>query len=98
MTMQIPDCPKAHPDAVLREEFAGQYLLFHLDSGAMLGINQTGAFIWRLLDGRACLTDITDRMVSFFKVSPATARKDLAAFLEKLAANDLLAGKHGEAA
>ena len=82
--------PKAHPNVVLREEFAGQYLLFHADTGAMLGINRTGAFIWKQLDGRTSMADLTRRIDAAFQVPPATARRDLADFINRLSENHLL--------
>lgn len=93
--MPIPNYPKSHPDVVLREEFEGQYLLFHLETGAMIGVNQVGAFIWQHLDGHAAHSDITGKMVSSFRVSPQTARRDMATFLEILAAQNLLVSADG---
>ncbi len=88
--MPGPDCPKAHPDIVLREESEGQYLLFHLETGALMGLNHVGAFIWRHLDGQTPANDIIAEMVSFFEVSQATARADIDAFTAALTRKNLL--------
>lgn len=95
--MQIPDCPKSHSNVVLREEFEGRYLLFHLETGAMTGLNHVGAFIWRQLDGQTPTIDISAKMASFFQVSQATAQADIAAFTAALAKENLLAENPPEA-
>ncbi len=89
-TTQITNCPQSHPDVVLRQEFEGQYLLFHLETGEMTGINHAGAFIWRQLDGQTAIDVVVAKMVAFFQVSAETARSDMAAFMKTLVAKNLL--------
>jgi SynChlorMet cassette protein ScmD len=44
--------PIANPLIVLREEFDDWAILFDPDTGNAFGLNPTGVFIWKLLDGK----------------------------------------------
>jgi hypothetical protein len=44
--------PVANPLIVLREEFDDWAILFDPDTGNAFGLNPTGVFIWKLLDGK----------------------------------------------
>ena len=93
--MSIPVSPQASPNVVLREEFKGQYLLFHLETGSLTGLNPVGAFIWQQLDGQTDTSSLIDKMVSVFQVTRETAGADMAAFLEILADKQLLVTADG---
>lgn len=54
--------PIANPLIVLREEFDDWAILFDPDTGNAFGLNPTGVFIWKLLDGRHNPDDIVNRL------------------------------------
>jgi len=54
--------PIANPLIVLREEFDDWAILFDPDTGNAFGLNPTGVFIWKLLDGRHNPEDIVSRL------------------------------------
>jgi SynChlorMet cassette protein ScmD len=51
-----------NPSVVLREEFDNWAILFDPDSNVTLGINPTGAYIWRLMDGKRTVKEILDKL------------------------------------
>ncbi len=53
-------------------------------------LNQTGAHIWQLLDGRHTLAQIADELARAYAVSPSQAVDDVLAFIEQLAARGLV--------
>ena len=54
--------PVANPLIVLREEFDDWAILFDPDTGNAFGLNPTGVFIWKLLDGKHDAEDIVGRL------------------------------------
>jgi SynChlorMet cassette protein ScmD len=54
--------PVANPLVVLREEFDDWAILFDPDSGKAIGINPTGVFVWKLLDGKHSEEDIVKEL------------------------------------
>jgi len=54
--------PIANPLIVLREEFDDWAILFDPDTGNAFGLNPTGVFIWKLLDGTHNPEDIVNRL------------------------------------
>lgn len=54
--------PVANPLIVLREEFDDWAILFDPDTGNAFGLNPTGVFIWKLLDGKHNTDDIVSRL------------------------------------
>jgi len=89
--MIAPTNPTAHPNVVLREELEEFGLLYHLDTGQALGLNPTGAAIWRLLDGTRSRDEIVRQLSAHYQASPETVGPEVDAFLAKLAGHSLLA-------
>jgi SynChlorMet cassette protein ScmD len=54
--------PVANPLIVLREEFDDWAILFDPDTGNAFGLNPTGVFVWKLLDGKHGVDDIVTRL------------------------------------
>ncbi len=54
--------PVANPLIVLREEFDDWAILFDPDTGNAFGLNPTGVFIWKHLDGRHGADDIAVKL------------------------------------
>jgi SynChlorMet cassette protein ScmD len=54
--------PVANPLIVLREEFDDWAILFDPDTGNAFGLNPTGVFIWKLLDGKHDTDTIVNRI------------------------------------
>jgi len=54
------------------------------DMDSLYRLNDTGAFIWELIDGKRDIKDITARMAEEFDVDLAEAEKDIMLFLEQV--------------
>lgn len=87
--MNLTDRPVANPLIVLREEFDDWALLFEPDSGNAFGINPTGLFIWRRLDGRRSLEDIVEELRESSDGVPADAAGHVTEFVRALAEQGL---------
>jgi SynChlorMet cassette protein ScmD len=57
--------PIANPLIVLREEFDDWAILFDPDTGNAFGLNPTGVFIWKHLDGKHGVEDAGEHARQF---------------------------------
>ena len=63
----------------------GEALIVNADAGEIVVLNETGAFIWPLLDGTNDVGSIVARVCDHFDVDAVSARADVDAFLDALA-------------
>lgn len=54
------------------------------DMNSLYRLNETGVFIWELIDGKRDIRDITAMMAEEFEVDPDEAEKDIMQFLEQV--------------
>jgi SynChlorMet cassette protein ScmD len=76
--------PIANPLIVLREEFDDWAILFDPDTGNAFGLNPTGVFIWKLLDGKHNTDDIVSRLREESDDVPADAGEHARLFIASL--------------
>ena len=76
--------PVANRTAVLREEFDDWAVLFDPQTGNAFGLNPVSVFIWKQLDGKTPITEITQRLQKNCQDAPQDTRKYLQAFIEQL--------------
>ncbi|MCM8824027.1 MAG: PqqD family protein [Candidatus Omnitrophica bacterium] len=50
----------------------------------MYSLNEVGAYIWNLIDGRTEMGAIIKNVISEFEVDPLQAQKDVSDFIEQL--------------
>ena len=84
MTITEKTRPVANPLIVLREEFDDWAILFDPDTGKGMGLNPTGVFIWKLLDGSHTLNDIMEKLHKECENVPKEAENDLKEFIQEL--------------
>ncbi|PIS30582.1 SynChlorMet cassette protein ScmD [Candidatus Saganbacteria bacterium CG08_land_8_20_14_0_20_45_16] len=77
--------PIANPNIVLREEFDDWAILFDPDSGDAFGLNPVSVLIWKALDGKNSLADITKKIQSSCTDVPAEAAVQTEEFIKSLA-------------
>lgn len=80
------DSPIANPVVVLKEGNGDWIVLFNPDTADAVGINQVGAMMWGMMDGRHSLEDILQAVKGKFADVPVSAVEDVAAFVDDLAA------------
>ena len=78
-----------HPSMVSRQ-IAGEVILVPIrknvgDLESIYTLNQTGAAIWALLDGKRTLAEIRDQMAVEFEVTPEEAAQDLDELIGQMA-------------
>ena len=78
------DKPVANPLVVLREEFDDWAILFDPDTGNAFGLNPTGVYLWKLLDGTHTLDDMLVRLRESADEVPDEASDHVSEFVEEL--------------
>jgi SynChlorMet cassette protein ScmD len=76
--------PVANPLIVLREEFDDWAILFDPDTGNAFGLNPTGVFIWKHLDGRNGVEDIVKKLQDEADDVPEKAGEEIVQFIVDL--------------
>ena len=76
--------PIANPLIVLREEFDDWAILFDPDTGNAFGLNPTGVFIWKLLDGKHGMEDIINKLRDEAEDVPEDAGEHARQFIASL--------------
>lgn len=86
----MPDRPKAKAKIAVRK-VGEETFLFNTAKGKIKILNPTGAFIWRLCNGKHSKEDIIDKLEKKFEIkSKATAEKDLGRLLKELSQDDFV--------
>lgn len=65
-------------------EHDGAGVIVNLDSGKLSTLNETGLFVYRLLEAGTGHSQIIQHLTEEFEVEPAEAEADLERFLEQL--------------
>ena len=86
----VPDVPIPNPAAVAEKGTDGWTLLVNPDTAGAMAVNQTGALIWKLINGRRTVAEITAAVRKHFPDAPATVAEDVNALLAKLAEEGLI--------
>lgn len=60
------------------------------EPGRIMSVNETGAFLWRLLESGAEKEELAERLTKEYDVDAGTAAKDVDAFLAKLRETGLI--------
>jgi len=81
-----------NPRAVFRELSEGSGgVVLHLDTAAYHGVNETGAYIWSLLDGGATVGAVLERLRADMEGAPTSLDEEVTAFVHALSERNLVA-------
>lgn len=61
-----------------------------MDFGGMINLNDTGAFLWKLLENGATEDELLEKMLDEYKVSRDDAKLGISSFINKMREADLL--------
>ncbi len=61
-----------------------------LDFNGMITLNETGAFLWSLLENETTVDEMVEAMLADYEVDEATARAGIERFVAKLDSEGLL--------
>jgi SynChlorMet cassette protein ScmD len=82
----------ADPLIVLREEFDDWALLFNPDTGNTFALNPLGVFIWKLLDGKQTMSEITERIRETAEDVPPEVERQVEDFVRDIVRLGLASG------
>ncbi|MBE6578794.1 MAG: PqqD family protein [Ruminococcaceae bacterium] len=81
-------------EGFLLRETAGRFIVLplggELDLGSLITLNETGAFLWRLLEEGKSRKELLEALLEEYDVTRERAEKDLDALLAKMEAAGLL--------
>ena len=80
-------------EGFMLKEVAGSYIVItvgQVDFTAMITVNETGAFLWELLQEGAELSSLCAKMTGEYDIDEATATRDIENFIKILSDNNLL--------
>ncbi len=83
-------------DGFILREVAGSYLVVAVGAAVkqfngMINLNETGAFLWRILEKGATEEEAVAELLKEYDVDEETAKADVKAFVTKLTEAGLLA-------
>ena len=75
----------------LLKEIAGSFVVIPVSSvlvdfNGMITLNETGVFLWRLLEEEKTFEELLDALQKEYDVDEKTAREDITAFLDQIRA------------
>jgi hypothetical protein len=71
-------------------DLSGETVILDLKQSVYHGLDETGAYIWNLVQQGKSVQQIRDAMLAEFDVEPERCEKDLLALLEELAKSGLI--------
>lgn len=89
---------KAQESVVFTDLDDGSAVLLHLDNKFYYSLNETGSFMWQLIEkgaGALELDKLIEGLCGHFDVTPDQARSDAREFIEDLAKEGLVTVKAG---
>ncbi|MDN3644824.1 PqqD family protein [Pontixanthobacter aestiaquae] len=84
------DSVVAHNEDVLFSEVADGMSLMDIESGKYFHFDETGARIWKQMDGAMPVSELCEKLEKQFEVDTETCRTDTLEFLQELANMDLV--------
>lgn len=77
----------ARKDNFVENDVDGDFILVPLEDdiakvGSLFHLNETGTFIWKMIDGKTSMEEITNALLENYDTSIETAINDIELFLE----------------
>jgi len=87
---------KIKGDYILKE-IVGDYIVVpvgidRVDLGAVVTLNETGAFLWKKLSNESTENDLVDALCAEFEVDRAKAEADVSEFIEQIRGIEAIEG------
>jgi hypothetical protein len=79
----------SHSPSIVTRKTGNEYVLVPLanniaDMDSVYTLNETGAFIWELIDGNKSVGDIIERVINEYDTDKETATVDVFSFIENM--------------
>lgn len=75
--------------SVVTRKTGNEYVLVPIadniaDMNSVYTLNETGAFLWELIDGKKTVKDLIDALISEYDIDKITSTEDVFSFIEDL--------------
>ncbi len=79
----------SHAPSVVTRKTGNEYVLVPVtnniaDMDSVYTLNETGAFIWELIDGKRSVEDIIGALTDEYDIDETTASRDILSFIENM--------------
>ncbi len=79
----------SHSPAVVTRKTGNEYVLVPVanniaDMDSVYTMNETGAFIWDLIDGKRTVEDLIDALTNEYDIDSKTAKEDVFSFIHTM--------------
>jgi hypothetical protein len=79
----------SHSSSVVTRKTGSEYVLVPItnniaDMNSVFTLNETGAFIWELIDGKRDVDEIITELTKEYDIDASGAKADVMAFIEKM--------------
>jgi hypothetical protein len=79
----------SHSSSVVTRKTGSEYVLVPItnniaDMNSVFTLNETGAFIWELIDGKRDVDEIITELTKEYDIDAESAEADVMAFIEKM--------------
>jgi methyltransferase-like protein len=79
----------AHSSSIVTRKTGNEYVLVPVtnniaDMDSVYTLNETGAFIWELIDGKKSVEDLIEAVIKEYNVDSITATTDVFSFINNL--------------
>ena len=83
------DSVLSHSSLVVTRKTGNEYVLVPIadniaDMNSVYTLNETGAFIWELMDGKRTVNDLVQALALEYKTNIETAQSDVLSFINKM--------------
>ena len=84
-----PKSVLSHSSSVVTRKTGNEYVLIPVsdnvaDMDSVYTLNETGAFIWELIDGKKSISDLINALAEEYKIDIETAEADVLSFINKM--------------
>lgn len=84
----LKSVPLQSPSIVTRKT-GNEYVLVPVtnniaDMNSVYTLNETGAFIWELIDGKKCVNDLIEALIKEYDIEKENATADVLSFLDEM--------------
>lgn len=92
--MKLTKRYQAREDVVFTDLDDGSAVLLHLQTKYYFSLNETGSFLWKLLEREngATAEKLAEELCGVFDVEPARAEEDVSDFIRDLSEQGLIKG------
>ena len=85
---QLKSVP-AHSPSIVTRKTGNEYVLVPVtnniaDMNSVYTLNETGAFVWELIDGNKNVGDLIEAVINEYNIDRETATSDMMAFIENM--------------